>query len=56
MTTPGRTTGVARECDVCAAACPSREALDRIAGRWTTLSIRQLAAGPSRFGELRRAI
>ena len=42
--------------NVYAAACPSRQALDRIADRWTTLIIRQLAERPYRFGELRRAI
>ena len=42
--------------DVYAAACPSRQALDRIADRWTTLIIGQLAERPHRFGELRRAI
>lgn len=39
-----------------AAACPSRQALDRIADRWTTLIIGRLAERPHRFGELRRAI
>lgn len=42
--------------DVYAAACPSRQALDRIADRWTTLIVGQLAERPHRFGELRRAI
>ncbi len=42
--------------DVYTAACPSRQALDRIADRWTTLIIGQLAKRPHRFGELRRAI
>jgi DNA-binding HxlR family transcriptional regulator len=36
--------------------CPTRTALDTIADRWTTLIIDLLAAGPRRFGELRRAI
>ena len=42
--------------DVYASACPSRQALDRIADRWTTLIIGQLAERPHRFGELRRAV
>ena len=42
--------------DVYAATCPSRQALDRIADRWTTLIIGQLAERPHRFGELRRAV
>jgi DNA-binding HxlR family transcriptional regulator len=44
------------EFDVYAAACPSRQALDRIADRWTMLIVGQLAQRPHRFGELRRAI
>lgn len=42
--------------DVYVATCPSREALDRISDRWTTLIIGRLAERPYRFGELRRAI
>jgi DNA-binding HxlR family transcriptional regulator len=38
------------------AACPTRTVLDTIADRWATLIIDLLAAGPRRFGELRRAI
>lgn len=38
--------------------CPTRELLDRIADKWTTLIIGLLgeAGGPLRFGELRRRI
>ena len=36
--------------------CPTRTALDTIADRWTTLVINLLAAGPQRFGALRRQI
>ena len=36
--------------------CPTRTVLDTIADRWATLIIDLLAAGPRRFGELRRAI
>jgi DNA-binding HxlR family transcriptional regulator len=54
MTEQATETGLAF--DVYAAPCPSRQALDRIADRWTTLIIGQLAERPHRFGELRRAI
>lgn len=56
MTIARRTPETELEFDVYAAACPSRQALDRIADRWTTLIIGQLAERPHRFGELRRAI
>jgi DNA-binding HxlR family transcriptional regulator len=39
-----------------AATCPTRQALDRIADKWTVLIIGLLADRPHRFGELRRAI
>lgn len=39
-----------------AATCPTRQALDRIADKWTVLIIGSLAQRPHRFGELRRAI
>lgn len=39
-----------------AAMCPTRQALDRIADKWTVLIIGLLANRPHRFGELRRAI
>ena len=38
------------------AACPTRQALDRIADRWTALIVGLLAERPHRFGELRRKI
>jgi len=37
-------------------ACASREALDRIADKWTALIIRVLADGTKRHSDLRRAI
>jgi len=37
-------------------ACASREALDRIADKWTALIIRVLADGTKRHSELRREI
>lgn len=36
--------------------CASRQALDRIGDKWTTLITGALAEGTLRFGELRRAI
>ena len=38
------------------AACGSRMALDRIAGKWTALIIHVLANGTIRSGDLRRAV
>ena len=42
--------------NIYAAKCPTRQALDRIADKWTALIIGLLAERPLRFGELRRAI
>ena len=42
--------------DVYRAACPTRQALDRIADKWTALIVGLLAERPHRFNELRRAI
>jgi DNA-binding HxlR family transcriptional regulator len=39
-----------------AASCPTRQALDRIADKWTVLIIGLLANRPHRFGELLRGI
>jgi len=36
--------------------CPTREALDRIANKWTTLIFGLLEGGPQRFSSLRRGI
>jgi DNA-binding HxlR family transcriptional regulator len=36
--------------------CESRQALDRIANKWSMLIVYALVAGPKRHGELRRAI
>jgi DNA-binding HxlR family transcriptional regulator len=38
------------------AACPSRQALDRIGDRWTILVLGALSDGPRRFTELARRI
>jgi DNA-binding HxlR family transcriptional regulator len=42
--------------NVYAAQCPTRQALDRIADRWTALIVGLLAQRPHRFGELGRSI
>jgi DNA-binding HxlR family transcriptional regulator len=42
--------------DVYDASCPTRQALDRIADKWSALIIGLLAERPHRFGELRRKI
>src|ERR1700677_836639 len=39
--------------NVYSAACPSRQALDRLADKWSVLLIGSLEAGPRRFGQLR---
>lgn len=42
--------------DVYAADCPTRQVLDRIGDKWTTLVLLLLEDGPRRFSELRRSI
>jgi DNA-binding HxlR family transcriptional regulator len=42
--------------DVVAEACPVREVLDRVAGKWSILIVVAAAHGPVRFTELERAI
>jgi DNA-binding HxlR family transcriptional regulator len=42
--------------DAFAADCPSRQVLDRIGDKWTTLVILLLADRPKRFSELQRKI
>lgn len=42
--------------DLMAAACPSRDVLRRLTGRWGMLVLRALTQGPQRFGTLRREI
>jgi DNA-binding HxlR family transcriptional regulator len=36
--------------------CPSRDVLDRIADRWTALTLGALGRGPQRFGQLREQL
>ena len=38
------------------AACPVRDVLDRVGDKWSALIVRELADGPRRFGNLRRAV
>lgn len=42
--------------DLMAAACPSRDVLRRLTGRWGMLVLRVLMKGPQRFSGLRRRI
>lgn len=42
--------------NVYSAACPSRQALDRMADKWSMLLIGSLERGPKRFGQLRDEI
>ena len=36
--------------------CPVRDVLDHLAGKWSTLLLLYLEAGPRRFGALRRGV
>ncbi|MGQ0845705.1 MAG: winged helix-turn-helix transcriptional regulator [Sporichthyaceae bacterium] len=47
---------VTEPADPFAAACPSRQLLDRIGDKWSVLVLRLLADGPRRYTELARAI
>jgi DNA-binding HxlR family transcriptional regulator len=49
-----RTTGIPYS--VYAAQCPTRQALDRIADKWTALIVGLLGLRAHRFGELRRGV
>ncbi|NUS10598.1 MAG: helix-turn-helix transcriptional regulator [Streptomyces sp.] len=42
--------------DAFLAACPSRQLLERMADKWTTLVVTALADGPQRYAELARRI
>ncbi len=39
-----------------AVTCPVRDVLDRVAAKWTTLTLMSLAVTPRRFSEVRRAL
>jgi DNA-binding HxlR family transcriptional regulator len=57
--TPGRVLAWlpdGRPADVYSAPCPSRQALDRIADKWTALIVGCLSTGTKRYSELRTAI
>ncbi len=41
---------------ICADDCPVAKAHDLLSGKWTTLIIRDLVAGPRRYFELQRSI
>jgi len=45
-----------RKCNVLDEGCPSRQVLDRIADKWTSLVIYALSEGTLRYGELQRVI
>jgi len=45
-----------QRCDVFDNECPSRQVLDRIADKWTTLVIYALSDGTLRYGELQRRV
>ena len=54
---PGQSATVGNlQYNVYAERCPTRQALDRIADKWTALIVGLLADRPHRFGELRRGI
>lgn len=42
--------------DVFARACPSRQTLEHVTGRWGSLTVGALREGPCRFNELRRRV
>jgi DNA-binding HxlR family transcriptional regulator len=42
--------------DAFARACPSRETLEHVTGRWGSLTVGALRDGPCRFNELRRKV
>jgi DNA-binding HxlR family transcriptional regulator len=44
------------ELELYATSCPTRQILDRIGDKWTTLVIGLLADGPLRFSQIRRRI
>lgn len=48
--------GIRRPPNVLDAHCPSRQALDLIADKWTMLVVKELAEGIQRYGALHRSI
>jgi DNA-binding HxlR family transcriptional regulator len=53
---PGSTQDDTDYYDVFARTCPSRAVLEHVTGRWGSLTLGALSAGPKRFNELRRRI
>lgn len=53
---PGETAPAFERGDVHAAECPTRQLLDRIADKWTTLLLTTLDEEPMRFNALKRRI
>jgi DNA-binding HxlR family transcriptional regulator len=51
-----RTAGRGLPYDVFSRACPSRDALVHVTGRWGALTLGALHEGPCRFNELRRRV
>ena len=51
-----KTFGAPEKGNLLAAACPSRDVLRRLTGRWGMLVLRVLSGGPQRFSGLRRRI
>ena len=45
-----------RKCNVLSEACPSRQVLDRLSDKWSTLIIYSLREDTLRYGELQRRI
>jgi len=45
-----------RQGNVYEADCPTRQVLDRIGDKWTSLTVGMLGDGPKRFSELKRGI
>jgi DNA-binding HxlR family transcriptional regulator len=56
FSTPGHLDVTTTRGDVFAAACPTRQLLDRIADKWSTLVLIVLGQGPVRFNGLKRRI
>lgn len=56
MTTPPMLSGKIPRGEVFAAACPSRQILNHVTGRWGSLVLVALLDGTLRFSELRRRI
>ena len=56
FSTPGHLDVTTTRGDVFAAACPTRQLLDRIADKWSTLVLIVLGQGPIRFNALKQRV